>query len=186
MNEDLIPNYRENKAIAAASMLLELSGGKCDKYWLNKLMYYIERESLIQSGQPMFFDKLYSIPLGPVASAVNDGIDSTSYPVNSAWADHLQLKGRTVSLIRDADKAELSDFEENIIKNAFLKFREYDFKKLKKFFHDLPEYIETNSRIALTYEEILNKSGAKDHQVREAIAEIAYLSFLENSLDCAK
>lgn len=186
MKEELIPSYRESKAIAAASKLLMLSGGKCDKYWLNKLMYYIERESLIQSGQPMFFDKLYSIPLGPVASAVNDGIDSTSYPADNAWSAHIKLEGNSVKLLFEADDSELSIFEEKIIENAYKKFKGWGFTRLKNFFHSLPEHVDTNSRVDLEYKEILSKTGASEHKINDALSELSYLSFVENTLDCAK
>jgi len=52
--------FREKTAIAVVSKLIKLSGGQCDARWLKKVMYYIERESLVKSGQPMFFDKLYN------------------------------------------------------------------------------------------------------------------------------
>ena len=55
----VIPAFNEEKAIATASLLLKLSGGQCDKYWLNKVMYFVERESIISTGQPIFFDRLF-------------------------------------------------------------------------------------------------------------------------------
>ena len=70
-------SFRTDKAIAALTYLLELSGGKQDKYWLNMVMYYIERESILRYGDPMFYDDLCSTPYGPVASSVSDGINST-------------------------------------------------------------------------------------------------------------
>jgi len=49
-----------------------MKGGEADRYWLCKVMYFIERRSLIESGQPMFFGKLFSLPYGPIVSEVND------------------------------------------------------------------------------------------------------------------
>ena len=57
--------FRTDKAIAALTYFLDLSQGKNDKYWLNKVMYYIERESILRFGEPMFFDDLYSMPFRP-------------------------------------------------------------------------------------------------------------------------
>ncbi|MBQ6503184.1 MAG: DUF4065 domain-containing protein [Flexilinea sp.] len=71
-------SFRTGKAIAALTYLLELSGGKQDKYWLNMVMYYVERESILRYGDPMFYDDLFSMPYGPVASTVSDGIDSAN------------------------------------------------------------------------------------------------------------
>jgi hypothetical protein len=177
-----IPEFNELKAVTVAARLIQLSGGKCDKYWLNKLMYYVERQSLVLSGQPIFFDELFSIPLGPIVSSVNDGIDSSSYPVESLWSKHLDLQGNTVFLKSEPDFSELSWFEEKIIKDAFQKFKNYDFSKLKKYFHGLPEHKETKSREEITYEEILSNEGLDKESIEEVMNEISYLSFFKNQI----
>lgn len=180
-----IPRYKEQKALAAASMLLELSGRECDKYWLNKVMYFIERQSLIESGQPMFFDKLYAAPYGPIVSAVNDGIDSTAYPTDSNWSKHFSLVGNTVHLKIPADYSVLSPFETEIITGAFSYFNGWSFTELLNYFHQLPENKETKSREDILYDEVLREAGYDQESVHETLQEISYLSFLENSLDCA-
>ena len=186
MNSKQVPKFRETKAIASASILLQLSGGKCDKYWLNKLMYYIERESLLKSGQPMFFDKLFSLPHGPIVSAINDGIDSANMPGKSKWGEYFELTDNSVILKYFEDDSILSEFEIEIITEAFDKFKGWSFPKLKNYFDNLPENKITTSRELIDYEEILKLNGASEFQIKEAISEISYLSFIENSLDCAK
>ena len=186
MNKDRIPKFRETKAIASASLLLHLSGGKCDKYWLNKVMYYLERDCLLKTGQPMFFDEIYSIRHGPIVSAINDGIDSAQNPEESKWGEHFALQGNTLNLVKPADDCELSEFETEIITEAFHKFEGWGFAKLQDYFHQLPETKHTESRVRLDYEDILQSNGASEQQISEAISEISYLTFLENSLDCGK
>ena len=68
MTKKYLPSFNEEKAIAVASFLLNLSNNTSDKYWFNKVMYYIERQSLIKTGQPMFNDSLFSIKYGPIVS----------------------------------------------------------------------------------------------------------------------
>jgi hypothetical protein len=179
------PRYNEEKAVAAASMLLRLSGGHCDKYWLNKVMYYIERQSLVESGQPLFFDRLYSAPYGPIVSAVNDGIDLAAYPVESRWNRHFRLEGKIVSLIKEADYSILSPFEEDLIKESFDKFKGWSFDRLKKYFHSLPENKETDSREDINYSEILKAEGFDQESIKEALDEISYLTVIESVLHCA-
>jgi hypothetical protein len=185
MTDLKIPRFKEEKAIAVAAMLLELSGGKCDKYWLNKVMYYIERQSLIGSGQPVFFDNLFSIPYGPIVSQVNDSIDLVAYPVDSIWNKHLSLQGNDVILLSGADYSALSPFEENLIHEAFEKFKGWSFSRLSRFFHSLPEYKETKSRIKINYDEILKAEGYSQEEVDAALEEISYLGYLEGTLRCA-
>lgn len=179
-----LSSFKEEKAIAAASLLLRLSRNSCDKYWLNKVMYYIERQSLVLTGQPMFNDSLYSIKYGPILSAVNDAIDNTAYPFDSEWNKHFILEGNTVRLLSESSYDSLSEMEETIIKKAFAKFMGWDFSRLKNFFHRLPEHKETNSRIDIEYREILSKSGIDEESIQDALDNISYFDSLKSSLHC--
>lgn len=185
MNKGYSPKYNEEKAIAAVSRFLKLSGGQCDKYWLNKLMYYIERQSLILSGQPMFFDALFSVKFGPLVSAINDGIDSASYPIDSVWHSHISLYNNKVKLLKEADYSELSPFEEELIEQVYKKFADWDFDRLYNFFHKLPENKNTNSRQCIEYEEILRNQGCSQEEIEETLEELSYLGYLESALNCA-
>jgi len=184
MSEKGIPQFKEEKAIVVTSYLLKLSGGQCDKYWLNKVLYFIERESLIRSGQPIFFDKLYSAPYGPIVSAINESINSTAYPENSKWCNHFSLNGNYVTQLSEADYSLLSPFEENLIKESYEKFLGWGFSKLKKYFHDLPENTETTSRIPINYEDILKAEGYSNQDIEDTLEELSYLYFLESKLNC--
>ena len=185
MKKNSMPKYREDKAIAVVSKLLKLAGGQCDKYWVNKVMYYIERESLIKSGQPMFFDTLYSLKFGPIVSATKDGIDFAEYPTDTSWGTHFRLEGNTIHLVTESDYSELSPFEENIIEKAYENFKGYDFTQLHEYFGKLPENKETTSREPIAYEDILKAEGYKQEEIEETLAELSYLSFLEGALNCA-
>ncbi len=177
--------YDDKKALAAITYLLKLSNNIGDKYWLNKVMYYIERESLIRSGQPMFFDDLYSIKLGPIVSIINDQIDQTSYPMKDwEWTKHIKLDGNSVKLISEADESVLSPFEEEIIIEAYTKFKGWSFGKLKRYFHSLKEYQETNSRIPIKYEDILRAAGFTNGEIEEGLSEISYINYLQEMLLC--
>jgi|SRR5450759_5451719 hypothetical protein len=180
-----IPRFKEEKAIAVAAMLLRLSGGSCDKYWLNKLMYYVERQSLVKSGQPIFFDRLYSVRYGPIVSAVMDGIESSEYPVDNLWARHFSVEGKTVSLREDADDSVLSPFEEKLIEEAYNKFKGWTFPKLLSFFHSLPENKNTTSREVINYDEILQAEGFDPETIEKTFEEISYLNYLESIVNCA-
>lgn len=174
--------FNEKKAVTVAARLIQLNGGKCDKYWLNKLMYYVERQSLVLSGQPIFFDELFSIPWGPIVSSVKDGIDSCSYPYDTTWSNHLDLQGNSVALTVEPDYSELSQFEEKIIKDTYEKFRNFDFNQLKEYFHGLPEHKETNTREEISYEEILMHEGVDQEDIEEAMKELAYIQFFKNQI----
>lgn len=176
--------YSEDKAVAVVATFLELSNGQCDKYWLNKVMYYVERQSLLLAGQPMFFDDLYSAPYGPIASNVNDGINLAAYPSKSIWSKCFRLDGNNLKLEKTPDITVLSDFEIELIKSTFEKFKGKDFNEMHKAFRSLPEHTETKSRVAIGYESILSAGGLPKEIIKDTIEDISYLQFIESSLTC--
>lgn len=177
--------FKNQKALAVASYLLSLQGNKSDKYWMAKVMYYVERESLIKNGQPLFYDDLFSLPYGPIVSSVNDNIDLCSYPVETEWNEHFNLIGNDVTLEKEADYSILSAFEKRIIKEAQEKFFGWGFDKLHKFFESLPEYKKTKGRIPISYIDILSSEGLKKEVIEETLGELNYINQLESSLHCA-
>ena len=179
------PNFNDEKAIAVAAYLIKLQGNRCDKYWLAKVMYYVERESLIKNGQPLFFDELYSLPLGPIVSSVNDNIDSCSYPAESIWNHYFSLSNNEVAILNEPDYSIISTFEKNIIVEAYKKFRGWGFKSLHNYFEKLPEYKKTKGRIPIYYGEILSKVGYDEKAVTDTLEEISYITELESTLHCA-
>jgi len=185
MDNHIVPVFKVDKAIAVAATFIKQSGGTCDKYWLNKVMYFIERESLVKSGQPLFFDELYALPLGPIASAVNDGIDITAYPIDSIWAMYFSLQGNAVILKEEPDYSVLSNFENNLIQEIYDKFMGWDFPQLHRYFHNLPENKETTSRKDISYAEILEAEGLDPKLIQETLSEISYISDLERTLSSA-
>ena len=182
MAGEMKPRFREDKAIAAVAELVMLSEGLCDKYWLNKIMYYIERTSLINSGQPVFFDTLFSVKYGPIVSAINDGIDASAYPYDSPWSKYISLSGNSVSLKEIPDTSVLSPYEEELISAAFEQFKGWDFEQLRNYFHNLPEFQNTETREEIHYPDIFSKEGLSDREIKETMDEISYLCFVEEKL----
>jgi len=184
MTKNNLPKFKEEKAIAVASFLLKLSNNTCDKYWLNKVMYYIERQSLVLTGQPMFNDSLFSIQYGPILSIVNDSIDNTAYPFDNEWNKHFSLEGHTIRLKKEASYDSLSEFEEKLIREIHKKFEGWDFNRMNDFFHHLPEYKNTTSRVDIEYDEILKKEGIDEESIQDALETISYFNNLKNSINC--
>lgn len=178
------PKFREDKAVAIIASFLKLTEGRCDKYWLNKVMYYVERQSLIFAGQPMFFDELYSAPYGPIVSNVNDGIDLSEYPSTSTWSTHFRLTDKTISLETEPDLSVLSDFEIDLIKSTSEKFKDKSFNEMHEIFRNLPEHMETKSRVPIQYETILAAEGFTQDNIKDTIEELSYIHYLESTLSC--
>ena len=178
--------FRTDKAIAALTYLLDLSNGANDKYWLNKVMYYLERESILRFGEPMFYDNLYSMPFGPVSSSVNSGIDSADQykKQSNAWKEHITLKENSESHdvleICPGNYDLLSDSEIELIEEAYEKFKDYSFFEIMNYFHtEIPEYEEVKwndnpRRKQITYKKLLTKNGYSPEEADEISKEIKY------------
>ena len=147
-------------------------------------MYYLERESLIRTGQPMFNDSLYSIAYGPIASAINDGIDNTEYQFDSEWNKFITLEGKTVKLINEPNYEVFTDNEYNLIVETFHKFEGWEFGRMKDFFHKLPEHKETRSRIDIEYSDIFHAAGIDEASIRDSLETISYFKNFDNIIQC--
>ena len=177
--------YNENRAVQAAAIFAKLEGGTIDKYKLAKLMYYLERETIVRTGQPLFHDELFSAPYGPIASGVNHGIDAIVPPKSSnrdygkgqhpAWEEHFTRKDKTsLHCTSDPGTDELSVSDINLINEIQQKFKNWDFNDLKNFFHDLPEYEETDTKMPIHFTDILRVEGASEEEIKELKAEYYY------------
>jgi hypothetical protein len=185
--------FNEKRAAQAAAIFTRLEKrGNIDKYKLAKLMYYLERETIIRTGQPLFHAELYSIPRGPVASEVNDGIDAivskNNRPQNieegrhPAWDDHFSRKGeKNLHLTSDPGDDELSVADINLIHEIHEKFKNWSFDELIEYFHDLPEYEETDSRIPIHFTKILRVTGTSEEEIKELEEEYNYYLGVANA-----
>jgi len=177
--------FNEKRAAQAAAVFARLEGGTIDKYKLAKLMYYLERETIIRTGQPLFHADLCSIPRGPVASEVNDGIDAIIPKTNRsrnyeqgrhpAWEDHFIRKGKqALHHTSDPGDDELSIADINLINEIHEKFKNWTFDELSDFFHSLPEYEETDSSLPIHFTTILRVTGASEEEIEELKEEYDY------------
>jgi hypothetical protein len=182
-------NFNEKRAVQAAVIFAKQAGNTIDKYKLSKMMYYLERQNIIITGQPLFFDNLYSAPLGPVASEVNHGIDTVVPPkqenynreeINQInWEEFFKKTGKhKLTIVKDPGDDELSKYTITLIEEIHEKFKNFSWKKMQIFFHNLPEYKKTESRIPITYADILRAENFSELEIEAIESEINYYSQL--------
>lgn len=154
--------YDSEKALAVLTYILKLFGDRGDKHQLIKMMYWIERISIIETGFPVFFDQVYSLPYGPILSQTLDNINSSNSET-SPWYGFVRTEGKkNVVLVKESDFDELSEYDEIKIEETVAKFKDTCFSDRTDFFHALPEYtrVSTGERADISYRVILEK-GAK-------------------------
>lgn len=57
-------------------------GARIEEMKLHKLMYFAQRECLIQTGEPMFKDEIQGWRLGPVVPIIRESYANNSFDVN--------------------------------------------------------------------------------------------------------
>ncbi len=172
--------FKSEKARAAVSRILELNGGTADFYYINKMMYLLERKSLIEKGRPFVYDKLFSIKYGPIVSKVYDELKICSVSDSVGWGLSFGREGHNIILKEPGDYDQLSSYDERAIAQTVqqieqeLHLKTLDpnsaFQTLHKYIQKLPEYeaVEKGHR-DISYEKILKKTGLSEPEIEEIL-----------------
>lgn len=144
--------------------------------WLSKLIYLVERQSLVRSGRRFTSDRMYSMKHGPVTStALKLMRHRGDFREGSYWDRYISppKNGRTVHLKNAAKKPPrnwLSDFELDLAKEVSDMYKRYSRRILYKLVHALPEYTETTARVPIDPAEILRAEGLSEETIEEILA----------------
>lgn len=154
--------FDSEKALAALTLILTKLGGKGDKHQLVKMMYWLERRYIIETGFPMFFDQVFSLHYGPIVSQTLDNINFCKLET-APWYGYIYIAdSRNITLIKTGDLDLLSLYDEELISDTVERFKDMDFNDRKDFFHSLPEYtqVPVGQREPISYRSLLLE-GAK-------------------------
>lgn len=139
---------------------------------LIKLLYLVDRRSLVRFGRPITFDWYFSLPHGPVLSFTLNRINEEIDPQNpSYWHRFIsEREGHSVRLLGDMPNDQLSTAEEQLIDEVFSKFGEMSQWKLRDYCHELPEWQDPNgSRLPIEIRDILLAEGLDEEEVEEIL-----------------
>lgn len=161
--------YREDKATQAAAKLLKLRGGTMSHLKLIKLLYLVERETLIRLGQPLAYDSYASLPHGPVLSATLDRINTSEAYRGGYWDRHITPKTNNEVSLRDPSAVpndQLSPAEEVLIDEVFARYGHLGRWELVDRTHALPEWTDPQgSSIPIRPADILRNEGFSDEEI---------------------
>lgn len=164
-------SFDERKATATAAVFLREHGNRMPYMKLIKLMYFAERESLRRFGRPVFGDRYFSLPHGPVVSTVLDLIKREANPVDehrNLWSKFIQRQGYDVTLASAADLGCLSDAELEMLSEIATVFHALDQWQLRDLTHALPEFKDpSGSALPISAEDILRVLSKTDEEVEE-------------------
>jgi uncharacterized phage-associated protein len=167
--------YNARKAAQAAAYLVRLNGGQMDLWRMLKLLYLSDRESLVRRGTPITSDRLSSMPFGPTPSRTYDNTKVNRNPLakDTVWKEFLTENedGKNeIRLVRDDFSTEqLSQFEQELIRETFQRYAGMSMNALSRHVHGLPEYKDPQgSSFDIDPEDILRQGGWSDEEISDA------------------
>ena len=157
-----VAGFRSRKAAQICASFANWNNGSMEKLKLIKLVYLSERKHLARYHQPMLFDELYSLPLGPICSNTLEGINGLTH--DELWSRFIDRRGKLVFATDSFSRAsldEISDAEFDILSEVWAQFRDYSDSQLREYCRECcPEYRETGGfRVPISYEQIVGAIG---------------------------
>ncbi|MBZ5626471.1 MAG: SocA family protein, partial [Acidobacteriia bacterium] len=180
--------FNERRATEAAARFLKLRGGRMSYLKLIKLLYLLDRETLLRWGRPVTTDRYVSMDNGPVVSRIYDLIREERAPgTDPIWRHYISAPQEwEVALLADLETDELSRAEEALIDEIYAAYGKMTRWDLVRVSHDLPEWQDPNgSAIPIQYRDILRAGNKTETEVAAVEAELESLAATEAMLQPA-
>jgi uncharacterized phage-associated protein len=166
--------FNEKKATEAASLLLQLKGGKADYLWLIKMLYFVDREALKRWERPITYDYYVSMPHGPVVSTIYDMIIKDR--PSAFWKSFIVTLPKTFEVMLNGSPAplkKLSEAESELIDEVFGELGQHTGFELEAISHHLPEWHDPKgSSIPIKLDELLTVLEYKPEDIKRISAEL--------------
>ena len=181
--------FNEKKATQVASLFIEKEGKKINYMKLIKLLYFTDRQALLNWERPLTGDRYVSMPKGPVLSNILDIINYGEDPNDdSYWCKFIDKYSKyEVQLVNTPEQDELSRREIKLIDEIYKEFGEFNEWDLVRMSHDiLPEWDEeaekNNTSIPISINNILHVEGKTEEEIKEIEDEVETLNYVDKLL----
>jgi uncharacterized phage-associated protein len=162
------------KSVQVAAMFLRLHKQPMHHLKLMKMLYMADRRSLEQIDITITGDRYVSMEFGPVLSNVYNLIkgEYTDAADQMLWSTYIsQRKNHKINLLKDPGNSKLCEFEEDLIRDVYEDYKDYDRFDLAEETHNLfPEWQkppEGIGSIPIRIETTLQAIGRTDEDIRE-------------------
>jgi uncharacterized phage-associated protein len=164
----LMMGYDVGKAAHATAYFAKLAGGRINVLKLSKLLYLAEREFIQRYDEPMFFDKLASMPDGPVVSVtlnlINGNAEDKTWQETIAPRDGYDVYAVREFSVDELDELSVADLE--IMDDLWKQFGAMDKYKLRDWTHkpeNVPEWEDPQgSSNPIPHAKLFRLLGKKD------------------------
>ncbi len=159
--------FNQEKATHLAYYLLNKSGGKMKYLKLIKLIYFIDRKSIEQTGFSVTTDRYVSMKHGPIASNVYSLIND-EIQIQDEWHKYIKREEYDVCVISKLKKLNLSQKDLEIADEIYNKFGERDRWDLVKETHKYPDWKKnTEGMIPISKKEMMKDIGFSEEDINE-------------------
>jgi uncharacterized phage-associated protein len=139
----LLPGYDLDKAAQVVAFFAMKAGGSINILKVTKLVYLAEREYMRLYDEPMFFDRLVSMPDGPVTSVTLNFMNGNI--TDNRWSRFVATRaGFDIPLackdIAERDLDHLSPSDLGILEKLWAKFCNYSQYEIRDWTH-IPENV---------------------------------------------
>ena len=180
--------YKEEKSAQIAAFFVEREGGKIPHLKLIKLMYIADRMSMEKTGFPMTYDRMKSLPHGPILDQTLNFIDSKPTPMPESWAKFLEKECRhTLTLHEEMEFSSLSLNDIDILNDVYDTYGHLGKYALRDLTHDplhFPEWRDPNgSSLPIHYEDIFLAVGDSNELASAKAEQIRTIEAIDNIFD---
>ena len=165
----MLPGYDIAKAAQAVAYFALKSGGDINVLKLSKLLYLAEREFMRRFDEPMFYDRLVSMPDGPVASVtlnfINGEIENPTWCAYVAPRERYSIK-QAESINSPEQLDQLSKADLSVLEDLWQRFGDYDRYELRDWTHrkeNVPEWEDPDgSSNPISHKDVFEFLGKED------------------------
>lgn len=175
-DETLFFRFDERKAAAAATVLLECSGGRAQHLRVMKLLYLADREAIRRWNAPIVGGEYCSMKLGPVLSNALDVIKNGG----TVWDKHIKRPTNyTIAVSGKPNTRSLSKMEIDLLREIWTKCEDLETYRLCRTTHALPEYTHTeHSSIRIAPQAIMRALKKSPEETALAAREAAHQAYM--------
>jgi uncharacterized phage-associated protein len=164
----LLPGYDVGKAAQATAFFALKSGGSINVLKLSKLLYLAEREFMARYDTPMFYDDLFSLPDGPVASVTLNLINGEVE--HDLWSRFVSCRsGYDIAVAAGVSENmfdHLSKADMEVLTDLWSRFGTYDRFALRDWTHErqnVPEWRDPQgSSCRIKHEDVFRLLGKSE------------------------
>lgn len=182
--------FNELKTAQIAAYFLLKNDGCLPILKLMKLLYLADREAMTCYDTPLTYDRMVSMPHGPVLSQTYDLMGGNSKPIQGGWEDWISdRENHNVSLNKEKLSRDsfykLSNADIEVLDQVWEKFGHMSKWELRDFTHDqCSEWKDPQgSSLPISYEDVFRAVGKPPIIARELAEQINGTSGIDQLFD---